>query len=111
MNAVHPRRYDNQIQNALEPDWQPPVGMMKERCGLERDEEHDQHYRGDAGEQHCKRKKPDGKSHLAEMESRGGADGEVMRGVMHVMQWPAKGDQGIRPMPPPIGIIPEQALR
>ena len=105
MNAVHPRRYDNQIQNALEPDWQPPVGMMKERCGLEGNEEHDQHYRGDAEEHHCKRKKPDGKNHLAEMESRGGAHVEVKIGVMHVMKSPEKREHVIGPVPPPIGVI------
>ena len=41
MNAVHTRRDNGQVQNALESDWQPPVGMMKTSRGLKRDEEDD----------------------------------------------------------------------
>src|SRR6266571_613441 len=111
MNAVHSRRDDDQVQNPFELNRQPPVGMMKECCGLECDEEHDQHYRGDAEEHHCKRKKPDGKNHLAEMEPRGGADIEVEIRVMHIMKSPEERDHVISPMPPPVRIIHQQKCR
>src|SRR5436190_15728197 len=105
MNAVHPRRYDNQIQNALEPDRQTPVGMMEERFGLEGNEEHDQHYRRDAKDHDCERKKADGKNHFPEMKSRGGANIEVKVCVMHVMKSPEERNHVISPVPPPVGII------
>src|SRR6266481_228404 len=41
MNTVHARRDDDQIQNPFELYRQTPVGMMKERRGFERDEEHE----------------------------------------------------------------------
>src|SRR5439155_563356 len=88
MNAVHARCDKYQVQNPLQLNRQSPVGMMKESRSLECDKEHDQHYWADAKEDHCKRKKADGKNHLAKMESRGGAHVEVKIGVMHVMKTP-----------------------
>src|SRR4029453_13082757 len=108
MNAVHARRDDNQIQNAFELDWQSPVGMMKEGCGLKCDEKTEEHYRSDAEDHHCKRKKSDGKNHLAEMEPRSRAHVEVEIGMMHVMKSPEERHHVIRPMPPPVSVIHEQ---
>ena len=96
------------IQNALEPDRQPPVGMMKECRSFECDKEHKEHYRGDAEDHYCDRKETDGKNHFAEMESRGGADVEIEIGVMHVMKSPEERHHVIGPMPPPIGVIHQQ---
>jgi len=46
MNAVHPRRDDNQVQTAFELDRQPPVGMMKQGRGFEGDKKNEeQHWR------------------------------------------------------------------
>src|SRR6266849_11138716 len=104
MNPVHSRRDDEQVQNPFELNRQSPVGMMKECCDLECDEEHDQHYRGDAEEHHYKRKKSDGKNHFAEVKSRGGAHVEVEIGVMHIMKSPEERDHVIGPMPPPVRI-------
>ena len=81
---------------------------MKESRSLECDKEHDQHYWADAKEDHCKRKKADGKNHLAKMESRGGAHVEVKIGVMHVMKTPKNRHHVISPMPPPVGVIHRQ---
>jgi len=111
VNSVHPRRDDGQVQNPFELNRQSPVGMMKECCRLECDEEHDQHYRGDAEEHYRKGKKSDGKNHLAEMESRGGAHIEVEICMMYVMESPEERDHVIGPVPPPIGIIHEQKTR
>src|SRR6266536_6523824 len=108
MNAVHPRCDKDQVQNPLQLNRQPPVGMMKERCGLKRNEEHDQHFRADAEEDHCKRKKTDGKNHFAKMKSRGSAHIEIEIGVMHVMKTPEDRYHVIGPMPPPVGIIHQQ---
>ena len=108
MNAVHSRRDDGQVQNPFELNRQSPVGMMKECCRLECDEEHDQHYRGDAEEHYCKGKKSDGKNHLAEMESRGGAHIEVEICMMYVMESPEERDHVIGPVPPPVRIIHQQ---
>src|SRR5260370_4327438 len=86
-------------------DGQPPVRMMKECSGFERDKKDEQHYRRDAEDGHCKRKKPDGKKHLAEMESRGGAHVEVKICVMNIMKSPEEGNHVIDPVPPPVRII------
>src|SRR5207249_7672465 len=108
MNAVHARCDKYQVQNPLQLNRQSPVGMMKESRSLECDKEHDQHYWADAKEDHCKRKKADGKNHLAKMESRGGAHVEVKIGVMHVMKTPKNRHHVISPMPPPVGVIHRQ---
>ena len=108
---MHPRRDDNEIQNAFEPDREPPVGMMKECRRFEADEENQKHYRRDAEDHHCKRKKADGKNHLAEMESRGSAHVEVEIGVMHVMKSPEERHHVIGPMPPPVGVIHQKKGR
>ena len=108
MDAVHPRRDDNQIQNALEPDRQPPVGVMKECRSFECDKKHKEHYRRDPEGRHCKREKADGKNYFAKVESCGGADVEVEIGVMHVMKSPEEREHVIGPMPPPVGVIHQQ---
>src|SRR6266496_6126554 len=102
MNPVHARRDDDQIQNPFELDRQTPVGMMEERFGLKRDEEHDQHYRRDAKDQDRNRKKADGKNHFAEMEACGRAHVEVEVCVMYVMKTPEDRHHVISPMPPPV---------
>src|SRR4029453_5992022 len=108
MNAVHPRSYNDQIQNAFELDRQPPVGMMKQGLGFKDDKKNEEHYRSDAEDHHCKRKKSDGKNHLAEMEPRSRAHVEVEIGMMHVMKSPEERHHVIRPMPPPVSVIHEQ---
>src|ERR1700745_406529 len=108
MNPVHSRRDDEQVQNPFELNRQSPVGMMKECCGLERDEEHDQHYRADAEEHYCKRKKSDRKNHFAEMEPSGGAHIKVEIRVMHGMESPEERDHAVDPVPPPVRIIHQQ---
>src|SRR5207253_9347583 len=100
MNAVHARRHNDQIQNSFELDRQSPVGMMKERRGLECDEEHDQHYRRDAKERHRKGKKANRENHFAEMKSCCGCHIEVEIGVVHVMKAPEDWDHVVGPMPP-----------
>ena len=92
-------------------DRQPPVGVMKECRSFECDKEHKEHYRGDAEDHYCDRKETDGKNHLAEMESRGGAYVEVEIGVMHVMKSPEERQHVIGPMPPPVGVIHQQKGR
>src|SRR4030095_7002692 len=105
MNAVHSRRDDNQIQNALELDRKAPVGVMKECRSFECDKKNEEHYRSDAEDHHCKRKKSDGKNHLAEMEPRSRAHVEVEIGMMHVMKSPEERHHVIGPMPPPVSVI------
>src|SRR5438034_11550172 len=111
MNAVHPRCDKDQVQNPLQLNRQSPVGMVKESCSLECDKKHDQHYWADAEEDHCKRKKTDGKNHFAEMESRGGAHIEVKIGMMHVMKTPEDRNHVIGPVPPPVAVIHQQIRR
>src|SRR5882724_12783504 len=101
MDPVHARRDDDQIQNPLQFNRQTPIGMMKERFGLKRDKEHDQHYWADAEDQDRKRKKADGKNHFAKVESRGRSHIEVEIGVMHIMKTPEERHHVIGPMPPP----------
>ncbi len=48
MNAVHPRRDDNQVQTAFELDRQPPVGMMKQGRGFEGDKKNEEQRWRDA---------------------------------------------------------------
>ena len=62
--------------------------MMKECRGLKGNEEHHQHHGRDAKDHHCKRKKSDGKKHLAKMKSRGGGHVEIEIGMMHIMKPP-----------------------
>src|ERR1043166_1632455 len=88
MNPMHPRRHDDQIQNSFELDRQAPVGMMKERLSLERDEEHDQHDWTDAKDAHRERKKTDGKNHFAKVESCSGRHVEIQISVMTVLNSP-----------------------
>src|SRR4026207_1674208 len=108
MKPVHPRCHNDQIQELLQVNRQTPVGMMKECCHLKCDEEPDQHYRGDAKNHHCKRKKSNRKNHLAKMESRSGAHIEIEIGMMNVVESPQERDHVIGPMPPPIGVIHQQ---
>src|SRR5436309_3264613 len=105
MNAVDSRRNDHQVQNPLDYNRQPPIGMMKECRSLECNEEHDEHQRCNAEEQHCKRKKSGGKNHFAKVKSSGGAHVEIKVGVMHVMKTPEDRHHVIRPMPPPVDVI------
>ena len=84
---------------------------MKERRGLECDEEHDKHYRRDTKERHRKGKKPDRKNHFAEMKSRCGCHIEVKIGMVHVMKPPEDWDHVVGPMPPPIGVIHQEERR
>src|SRR4029077_9225833 len=79
--------------------------MMKERCGLKRNEERDQHYWADAEEDHCKRKKGDGKNHFAKVESRGRTYIEIKIGVMHIMKSPEDRNHVISPVPPPVRVV------
>src|SRR5919106_1609336 len=105
MNAVHPRRDHNEIQNAFELNRQPPIGMMKESSGFECDEENEKHDRSDAKNNHGERQKADREKDFAEMESRGGTHVHVEISVMHIMKSPEERDHMVRPMPPPIGVI------
>src|SRR6266508_1232609 len=79
--------------------------MMKEGRSFKCDKECDEHYRCDAKDHHCHRKKSDRKNHLTKMESRGSAYIEIKIGVMHVMESPEEGNHMVRPMPPPVGVI------
>ncbi len=88
MDAVHARRHNDQVQNALELNRQPPVGMMKERRGFERDEENNEHDRRDAEQNDCERKKSNREKHLAKMKARGRADVEIEIGVVNIMEPP-----------------------
>ena len=108
MNAVHPRRDDNQVKTAFELDRQPPVRMMKQRRGFEGDEKNEEQHWRDPENQDSKRKKPDREKHLAEMKSRRGADIHIQIGVVHVMESPEERNHVIGPMPPPVGIIHQQ---
>src|SRR6266540_4845889 len=108
MNAVHARRDDNEVQNAFQLDREAPVGVMKERRSFECDKKNEKHYRSNPEGNHCKRKKSDGKNHLAEMESRGSAHIEVEIGVMHVMKSPEERDHVIGPVPPPVSVIHQE---
>src|SRR5438094_7396965 len=108
MNAMHPGRHNDQIQNPFELNRQTPVGMMKKRRGLECDKKDYQHDGRDTKQRHRKREKADGKNHFAEMKSRGGADIEIEIGVMHVMKPPEDWDHMIGPMPPPVSVIHQQ---
>src|SRR6267143_4366897 len=85
--------------------------MMKEGRSFECDEEGHQHYRRDTEGHHCKRKKSNGKKHLAKMKSRGGAHVEIKIGVMHVMKSPEKWNHMVRPVPPPVSVIHQQKRR
>ena len=38
MNAVHPRCDEHKIEKTLQPDWQPPVGMVKQGGTFETNE-------------------------------------------------------------------------
>jgi hypothetical protein len=84
---------------------------MKQGLGFKGDKKNEEHYRRDAEDRHCERKKPDREKHLAKMESRGGADIEVEIGVMDIMKSPEERDHVIGPMPPPIGVIHQQKGR
>ena len=79
--------------------------MMKECSGLEADKKDEQHYRRDAEKRDSKRKKPDRKNHLAEMESRGRANVEVEICVMNIMKSPEERNHVIDPVPPPVSVI------
>src|SRR6266542_3193942 len=105
MNAVHPRSYNDQVQEPLDLNWQPPVRMVKQSSNLECDKEDHQHYRVDAKDHHSERKKADGKDHFAEMESRSSAHVHVEVGVMHVMKPPEQRHHVVAPVPPPVGVI------
>jgi len=48
MNAVHPRRDDNQVQTAFELDRQPPVRMMEQGRGFEGDKKNEEQRWRDA---------------------------------------------------------------
>src|SRR5438874_8967024 len=79
--------------------------MMKQCRGLKRHEEDDQHDRADSEQDHCQRKKADGKDHFAEMKSCSGAHIEVEIGMMHVMKSPEDRDHVHGPVPPPVGVV------
>src|SRR4029450_11129399 len=108
MNAVHPRSYNDQIQNAFESDRKPPVGMMKEGLGFKGEEKNKEHYRSNAENQDSKRKKPHRERNFTEVKSRGGADIHIQIGVVHVMESPEERNHVIGPMPPPVSVIHEQ---
>src|SRR5215471_14590519 len=88
MNAVHTRRDDDQVQKALKPDWQSPVGMMKDGRGFEGDEKDEQHHRRDPEDEDGEGEKSDGEKHFTEMEARGGARIHVEISVMHSVKPP-----------------------
>src|SRR5437667_11933645 len=102
---------EDQIHNPYELNRKSPVGMMKQLCGFEGDEENQEHHGRDAEDHDCDREKADRKNHLAEMESCGSTDVEIKIGVMHVMKSPEERNHMIRPMPPPVGIIHQQERR
>ena len=108
MNAVHAGRDDDTVQNTFEPNWQPPVGMVKERGGFEGDEESDEHHRRDAEEHRGEREERDREKHFTEMKSGRGAHIQVEVGMVDVVKSPEERDHVVGPMPPPIGIIHKQ---
>ena len=70
MNPVHARRNENQVQNALDINWQAPIGMMKKCCHFEAQEKNEQHDRRDPESHDGQCEEPNGKNHFAEMKSR-----------------------------------------
>jgi hypothetical protein len=111
MNSVHARSYDDQVQDALEPDGQSPVRMMKKCCYFEAQEKNQQHDRRDPESHDGQREESNGKNHFAEMKSCRSAHIEVEVGVVHIVKPPKERDHMVGPMPPPICVIHEQKGR
>src|SRR6266403_3426022 len=85
--------------------------MVKECCSLQGDKEYDQHYRSNAKDQNCERKKADGEKHFAEVKSRGSAHVEIKIGVMHIMKTPEERHHVVGPVPPPVRVIHQEKGR
>src|SRR5438445_7746381 len=77
MNSVHPRCYNDRVQDTLETDGQSPVRMMKKCCHFEAQEKNEQHDRRDPESHDGQREESNGKDHFAERKSRCRAHSEV----------------------------------
>ncbi len=108
MNAMHPWRDKDQIQNPLQLNRQPPVGMMKTSRGFKRDEKDDERERSNAKHDQSYRKKTSREKHFAKMEARGGSHIHIEVGMMDIVKPPEKRHPMIGPMPPPVGVVHEQ---
>jgi len=105
MNAVHPRGDEHEIENALQPDWQPPVRVVKQSGAFERNKKPEEEHGMNAEEHHRETEKANRKNHFAEMKASGRAHIHVEVGVMHIMKAPEEWQSVIRPVPPPVGVI------
>src|SRR6516162_1697298 len=105
MDAVHARRDEDQVQNALNLNWQAPIGMMKKCRCLKSNEEYDEHDWTDTKEPDSQREKAGRKDHFAEVKSCSRAYIEIQVGVMHIMKSPEERHHVHGPVPPPIGVV------
>src|SRR5687768_10102502 len=107
MDTVHPGSDDGGDKEALQPQRESPVGMVKENGDEEnqlpqpdgegaRSDDHDLQGAIDQGEQQ-----------LAEMKAEGRRCVEIAVDVVHEVKTPEEGEAMIHPVPPPECVVEE----
>lgn len=108
MDAVHPRRDQQMIQDSLHPNRQTPIGMLEHIRCFEHDLENNQRPKINPEQRDYYDAEGHGENYLAEMEARSSANVHVEIGVVNIVKTPKHRNEMQTDVPPPVGVIHHQ---